>query len=361
MARAVFHGLRRARFSALARVGVGAVGLLASTALSSVVSAAEPEAEAKPEAAVTKECPPGAFCEKASTAPVEAQPRDTKATEEKAPTDDPAGDTAADSKQQSDATAGSENQNEAKVSSSDDGSVTVVLPPTSSDQPRVVVVRQRPGGGPPEVIAYEGTVRRVDPTAVKPPEDYGQPRRPEERQRRWGLQMRGSGMILPRFRAEVDGPAMGGGGISLRYRPIAPIAIDAGLDVLMGYDSNGYQRREVPFSLSMLLYLLPHSVVQPYAFAGVNLAYARVDAQRYQWNLARGTSDKYTYVGGHAGVGLELRLAPVVSLSVDGLAFVRERVDDGSKKYPEFYDRNTGETSNTSVGGQVRGGITFWW
>ncbi len=360
---AVTDRLRGAQ-RALARVGVGAVGLVVASAWSSIGFAAEPATEggAQPEASAA-ECPPGAFCESADASPGkekeagatgDANASGTTAGSGAPPVDGAAAAAASETKQQSDATEAPQTSTEAKVSASDDGSVTVVLPPTSSERPRVLVVKRRPGGGPPEVVAYDANATVQQP-------DMSRVRESRERDRHWGLQLRGTGLVVPRYRTDVDSPAMGGGGVSLRYRPIAPLAIDAGMDVLMGYDSNGYQRTEVPLALSMMLYMLPHSVVQPYAFVGLNTAFARVDSQTYQWNLARGTSDRYTYVGGHAGLGLELRLAPVVSLSLDGLAFVRDRVDDTARRYPEFYDRKTGETSNTSVGGQVRGGLTFWW
>jgi hypothetical protein len=328
-------GLRRARH-ALARAGIGLTGFAATTALAWAASAAEPEDGAK---APAPECPPGAFCEEASTANG-AKP--------------------ADEKQQSDASPNQEAAGQAKDATADDGSVTVVLPPSSSEEPRVVVVKQRPGGGPPEVVAYEGFRRPLpeappapDVTRVKRPDPIGS--------RHWGFTMRGSGLILPKYRDDISGPVMGGGGLSVKYRPLAPLALDAGIDMLMGYDSNGLARREIPLTLSLMLYLFPRSVVQPYALVGLGTTFARVEAQTPQWNLAQGNSARYTYVGGHAGLGIELRLAPVVGLSLDGVAFVRERVDGDARKYPELYDRNTGEGSNTSVGGQVRGGLTFWW
>jgi len=177
----------------------------------------------------------------------------------------------------------------------------------------------------------------------------------------WGLQLRGSGMVLPERRLGAETPSMGGGGVSLRYRPVDPVAFDVGIDVLMGIDSNGFQRREVPLSMSMLLYLLPDTVVQPYAFFGLAFDQAEVESTKLEPSLAKGYADRYGYIGGHAGLGIDLCVASALSLGVDVLGFVRERVDEGAERNPEFYDRARGEASNATVAGQVRGGVTFWW
>jgi hypothetical protein len=77
--------------------------------------------------------------------------------------------------------------------------------------------------------------------------------------------------------------------------------------------------------------------------------------------LAQRTSDEYSYLGGHAGLGLEFRITRLVGLNLDGLVFLRERIDEGAERYPEFYNPETNEASNTTVGGMLRGGINFWW
>ena len=40
--------------------------------------------------------------------------------------------------------------------------------------------------------------------------------------------------------------------------------------------------------------------------------------------------------------------------------FVRGRIDDNKREYPEFVDSN-GRTTNTSGGGIFQGGLTFYW
>lgn len=238
-----------------------------------------------------------------------------------------------------------------------EGSVTVVLPPPERDRTRTVLIRQRPGVAP-DIVSYDGAPEtRRDASA----HDRANDEEDVNGDTTWGLQIRADGMMLPQLRPGAETPAMGGAGVSLRYRPASPVAIDVGMDVLMGVDSNGYQRREVPLAMSLLLYLVPDTVVQPYAFFGMSVAHASVDASRPEAHLSRGLSDSYDYIGGHAGLGLDIRLATALSLSVDGLGFVRERVDALAERYPEFIDPRSGQPSNTTVAGQLRGGVTFWW
>jgi hypothetical protein len=177
----------------------------------------------------------------------------------------------------------------------------------------------------------------------------------------WGMQIRGTGQLLPERRVGAEAPAMGGGGISLRYRSVAPLAFEVGLDALLGIDSNGYQRRELPVTFGMLLYLLPDTLVQPYTFFGVALTQADVQTSVPQAHLANRQSASYSYVGGHVGLGVDVRIAPELSLGFDAAAFIRERIDDDATRFPEFIDIRNGPSPNTTLAGQLRGGVTFWW
>lgn len=157
---------------------------------------------------------------------------------------------------------------------------------------------------------------------------------------------------------------MGGFGVSLRYRPVPAFAFDAGLDVLGGTDFNGFQRTETPFSLSGMVFLNPRSRVQFYMLGGFHISRASVESD-FDSPLLGGDGDRvgrsaeYSYFGGQGGVGLEFRISRLIALNVDALAFVRKRSDDGGK--PEFKDLDTGKTTNSSAGGLLRGGMTFWW
>ena len=56
-------------------------------------------------------------------------------------------------------------------------------------------------------------------------------------------------------------------------------------------------------------------------------------------------------MGGHAGIGGELKIGSRFGLSAELRGFIRTRVDGGSE--PEFYNPETGETSDTSAGAML--------
>jgi hypothetical protein len=308
-------------------------------------------------------CPPGAFCEETTVAPpeeegdeaeapaepTEASPTDPAATEGAAPSDEAA---AAPAEEAS----GAEEAN--------DGPTTVVLPPRPQGQdptkPRSFTVIPGANGDPDQVIVYEdGDSPNRSTGVVK----HRHRRAHFNRHRRWGMNLRVDGVLLPQYRDDVDNDSgMAGLGLSLRYRPTPMFALDFAGDFLGGIDANGLERQEVPLALSAMLYANPRNVVQFYLFGGINWSFARVFSEEVQANLAEGTSDEYTYFGGHAGLGLEFRVSKLVGINVDGLAFIRTRTDDdGDGAYPEFYNPETQEASNSSAGGLLRAGVTFWW
>jgi len=259
----------------------------------------------------------------------------------------------------------------------EDGSSTVVLPPrkpgSDPGASRWILVQPGRDGQPEQVIVYEDgddpphaprspvvrkTVREVSTV------HHEQPKKRWRRHRRWGMNLRLEGIILPQYRDDVEDAGMAGLGLSLRYRPIPHFALGFGADFLGGTDGNGYERQEIPLSLSAMVYFNPRSLAQVYLLAGANWSFARVFSDEYQPNLAEegGFADEYNYFGGHAGLGMEFRVSRLIGLNIDGLAFVRSRTDsDEEGRFPEFYDPENGEASNTSVAGMVRGGVTFWW
>ena len=293
--------------------------------------AAEAEAPAeaqKPPSA----CPPGAFCEDQEVAPPEgeAEVAPDKATAE---AEDPHG-------------------------------TTVKLPPPRKGQdpnkPRTFTYVPDPDGGPGQVIIYED--------GAAPPHMQGErveetppPRHRWHRHRRWGMNLRVQGILLPRT-GDVDDVGMAGLGLSLRYRPVPAFALDLGADFVGGVDTNGNERQEIPIAASALIYVNPRNLAQFYLMGGLNWAFARVFSDEFKENLANGTSDEYTYFGGHLGMGLEFRVSRLVGINVDGVAFVRTRTDeDGDGRYPEYLDPETGQSSNASTAGLLRAGVTFWW
>jgi hypothetical protein len=234
---------------------------------------------------------------------------------------------------------------------------TVVIPPPP---PPVVVYQPVPNQPPPQVvIVAPGTYPRVQVRPVPPP-----PRKkkkvPLVRYNEWGLNLRLEGVMMGERNGSASDAGMGGMGLSLRYRPVPAFAIDAGLDFIAGTDFNGFDRTEVPVSLSGLIFLNPRSRVQFYFIGGADWSHASVESDRYSPLLSEegGFEEEYSYFGGHGGIGLEFRLTRRVAINIDGQGFVRSRTDDGN--VPEFMDHH-GRTTNTSGGGLMRAGITFWW
>jgi hypothetical protein len=70
---------------------------------------------------------------------------------------------------------------------------------------------------------------------------------------------------------------------------------------------------------------------------------------------------RYSYFGAYTGLGAELRIARRIAVNLDVLGFVRTRTDVREGDAPEYTDPNTGLTTNSSGGGLVRGGLTFYW
>jgi hypothetical protein len=48
------------------------------------------------------------------------------------------------------------------------------------------------------------------------------------------------------------------------------------------------------------------------------------------------------------------------ALNADLRGFIRGRVDDNTHYRPEFFDPATGKSTNTSGGGLITGGMTFY-
>jgi opacity protein-like surface antigen len=258
----------------------------------------------------------------------------------------------------------------------------VVYQPRQTSRPSTQIIIIAPGGthvvrkAAPAVRHAPVVVRRTRVRTTTPMV------RPVQRQWRseWGLNVRVQGVSFGGDRnsnmAAANDAGMGGFGVSLRYRPWARFALDAGFDVVGGTDFNGFERVETPFSVNGIIYFNPRSRSQFYVIGGVNWSRATVRSDNPSPMLAPskdGTSFSadYKYFGGQLGAGLEFRLSKRLALNVDFLGFVRSRsdVDDDnhrknnteSDKPAEFINAETGQTTNTSGGGLFRGGLTLWW
>jgi len=168
--------------------------------------------------------------------------------------------------------------------------------------------------------------------------------------------------VLDNHREHVENTALGGLGFAFRYRPLPPLAIEAGIDVLKGTDHQGYVRTEAALRLNALVFFNPHDVVQVYALAGLSFSGANVSiAPRTAEAHFKRYDEHYSYFGGQLGLGVEVRVSRRVALGGDVSAFARGRSDEQWQDLPEYIDRNTERATNPSGGGALRAGITFYW
>lgn len=213
-------------------------------------------------------------------------------------------------------------------------------PPRTSPPARRAPVPPPP---PPPPYLY----RRPYVVEVPPPP----PRRPRPRSE-LGLQVRFLGALMDGGKNPEAG--MGGFGLSLRPRPSPYYAFDIGFDSLHGVDYNGNPRSEGALSFNPMFFLNPGDKTQVYLLTGLGFSGASVE-------LPDGSHVSYAHMGVSAGIGLEFRLTRRFALDLDLLGFIRGRIDRDAHLEPEFVDLETGQTTNTSGGGLLRFGATFYW
>lgn len=146
---------------------------------------------------------------------------------------------------------------------------------------------------------------------------------------------------------------MGGAGLLLRMRLKPHFALELAIDALGGKGYTGEPRFEVPAYLSFMWYPGRHwSVVQPYLLGGFGASWARVGEQPHM--------DRPVYIGGMAGLGLELRLGKALALFAEMRGFLRYRINDRPDD-PEVPTagtcKSTGECTNTEGGGLFSVGL----
>jgi hypothetical protein len=225
------------------------------------------------------------------------------------------------------------------------------LQPLPPDQPaKQPPVRYAPAPQPPVVI-YQPPPPVIIREAPQP--YYYTPREAPLRRREWGLNLHLEGAMLGSKSNHDSG--MGGAGFGLRYKPSPYFGLEADVDFVGGRDYNGFRRGETAFTINGLIFVNPRSKTQVYFLAGFGWAGASVSDDRHTYD----SSTTYKYFGGQLGVGLEFRLAKHFALNVDLRGFVRGRTDDNAQYQPEFVD-NSGRTTNTSGGGLITGGGTFY-
>jgi hypothetical protein len=221
--------------------------------------------------------------------------------------------------------------------------------PVPAEGPEAAAPSDAPQEGPPAMAERREREIRIDVERVRP----AVPRK-RRRFREWGLNMHATLGLMADDQA-ASGAGMNGLGAALRFRPIPHIAIEGALELVWGTDYNGYDRFEDAMLFSGLFFLNPRSAVQIYGLAGFGLGAAYIDSD------GRLRDETYAYVGLQGGLGLEARITRNFAAGGDLIGFVRERNDQNAAENPEFVDPVTHRSSNSSGGGLVRLGATFYW
>lgn len=212
----------------------------------------------------------------------------------------------------------------------------------------------RPGPFEPAPPPPPDEAMRIDVPRVEPP----RPRR--HRFREWGINLHAALGLMGNDDAMSPSADMNGLGAALRFRPIPHLAIEGALEAVWGTDYNGFDRFEHAELVNGLFYVNPRSAVQLYGLAGLGFGAAYLDSRGADGRrLLR--DETYRYFGGQLGVGVEGRLTRHFALGADLIGFLRTRTDRRADRNPEFVDPDSGRTTNTSGGGLLRLGATFYW
>ena len=203
-------------------------------------------------------------------------------------------------------------------------------------QGRVVVVQPAP---PPPQVQVMPPQRQTTVIVTQQPQRL-QLRQPRQRVRRFSVNARIGTMISDRLR-------MGGLEASIRFRPSRVFGVEFAIGGYGGNDYNDMDRVEVPVTFNFMFWLPRQSRFQAYFLMGGGMSYAHTEGVHRGYGAFM--SRDMTYIGAPGGIGLEWRLNPRFALSMDLRAFVRTRVD--ADELPEFVNPETGQTSDTSVGG----------
>jgi hypothetical protein len=206
------------------------------------------------------------------------------------------------------------------------------------------------------------------PPGYEPEMRFDAPDNPPPKKRRrgqyreWGFNLHLEAALLGNKPERASDAGMAGLGFAFRYRLIPPLAFEAALDLLTGTDFQGYSRSEVGLLFNTLVFFNPHDVVQLYGLGGLGFSGATVTlAPRSGEAWYPRYDEHYSYFGGQLGLGVEVRVTRRIALAGDILGFIRGRTDDLADDVPEFTDPNTHRSTNTSGGGLLRVGATFYW
>lgn len=180
--------------------------------------------------------------------------------------------------------------------------------------------------------------------------------------REWGFNLHLEAALLGSKPERANNAEMAGLGFAFRFRPMPMLAFEAGVDLLTGTDFQGYSRNEAGLLLNTLVFFNPHDVVQLYGLGGLGFSGATVTiAPRSGETPFKRHDEHYSYFGGQLGFGVEVRVSRRIAIAGDLVGFIRGRTDDLSDDSPEFIDADTHRATNTSGGGLLRAGATFYW
>jgi Outer membrane protein beta-barrel domain len=228
--------------------------------------------------------------------------------------------------------------------------------------PRRRAVPPRPyAAPPPPPVAYEPP----PPVAVAPPPpyDYSAARRGltyPEPPHEWGLNLHLQGAMIGH--GSNGNAGLGGAGLGLRFKPSRYFGLESDLDFLGGTGYAGDDRHETGLSFNGILFLNPRSRAQLYLLAGFGWTWAHSVCDPSTGAACPNNTAidaNYTYFGGQAGAGLEIRLSRTVAFNLDVRGFVRSRTDQLAQSQPEFTN-SQGQSTNSSGGGLVTGGMTIY-
>jgi hypothetical protein len=223
--------------------------------------------------------------------------------------------------------------------------------PTVTYQPAPqppVVVYQPP---PPTMLVRPESPQPYE-YAPPPP-----PRRNPLKRSEWGLNLHLEGASFGSGYEHNAG--MGGAGFGLRFKPNQYFGLESDLDFMGGHGYAGDQRHETAFTFNALMFLNPRSKAQVYLLGGFGWAWANSQPDP-STDPTASYNNNYSYFGAQAGVGLELRLTRVLAFNADLRGFVRARTDAQPGSAPEFTNPTTGQTTNTSGGALLTGGMTLY-
>jgi opacity protein-like surface antigen len=214
--------------------------------------------------------------------------------------------------------------------------------PGEKEGPPVVVYTPKGAPKPSRVIVVE----RTEP---KPPK----PRRIQE----WGFNLHLTAALLGDDPKADDDAGMGGIGFAFRYRPVRMFAIEGGLELIGGTDWNGFERDETAFLANAIVFFNPEDKFQVYWLGGFGGSRAHVQVEEDTGSF----EEQYSYFGVQTGIGVEARVSKKVAIGADLIGFLRGRTDVRAHSRPEFVDPETHQATNSSGGGLLRGGVTFYW